>query len=161
MTCDSSEVVGSTIATEYPIAYVKGGANTPVYPAITEETKVRYEEYRQEAKQYKSIFLCGRLAEFRYYNIDDCIFCTLTVSKKIQRALQYADLAKQLAASVIQTEVTGIINCCTGNPVNLTDRGEKFIREHGYSIRLEYRAYPGRLYDSPGVWGAMQRLRGA
>lgn len=88
MMYDPSGAVGSTIATEYPIAYVKGGTNTPFYPVITEETKARYEKYRQEAKQYKNIFLCGRLAEFRYYNMDDCILRALAVSKEIQKALQ-------------------------------------------------------------------------
>ena len=31
------------------------------------------QKYRQEADQYKNLFLCGRLAEFKYYNMDICI----------------------------------------------------------------------------------------
>lgn len=88
MMYDYSQVKGSTVATEYPIAYVKGGTNTPFYPVITKETKARYEKYRQEAKRYRNIFLCGRLAEFRYYNMDDCILRALAVSQEIQQLLQ-------------------------------------------------------------------------
>lgn len=88
MMYDYSNAKGSTIATEYPVAYVKGGTNTPFYPVITEETKARYEKYRQEAKRYRNIFLCGRLAEFRYYNMDDCILRALAVSQEIQQSLQ-------------------------------------------------------------------------
>ena len=54
---------------------------------------------------------------------------------------------------VLQDEVTGVINCCTGEPESLADRVEGFIRENGLSIALDYGAFPDRPYDSPGVWG--------
>ena len=73
------------------------------------------------------------------------------------------ELSRQIAASVMQTEVDGIINCCTGEPMSLAEKVESFIREHGYTIRLAYGAYPDRPYDSPGVWGdaaKIQRIMG-
>ena len=85
---DRSRVKGSVVATEYPVPYEKGGKKDPFYPVITAETKDRYEKYRQEAKWYRNIFLCGRLAEFRYYNMDDCILRALHVSREIQERLQ-------------------------------------------------------------------------
>ena len=69
------------------------------------------------------------------------------------------ELARQLAACVIQDEVTGIINCCTGKPVSLADKVESFIREHGFGIRLEYGAFPDRPYDSSGVWGDATKIQ--
>lgn len=68
-------------------------------------------------------------------------------------------LARQLAASVLQTEVTGIINCCTGNPVSLGEQVENFIKDKGLNIRLEYGAFPDRAYDSPGVWGNAEKIQ--
>lgn len=62
-------------------------------------------------------------------------------------------LAWMIVAASLQREVSGIINCCTGNPVSLADKVEEFIRENGLDIQLEYGAYPDRPYDSPGVWG--------
>lgn len=88
MMYDNSDAVGSTVATEYPTAYVKGGGNAPFYPVITEETKARYERYRQEAESYGNIFLCGRLAEFKYYNMDDCILHAFDVFEEIRKYLQ-------------------------------------------------------------------------
>lgn len=87
MMYDHSAVKGTTIATEYPIAYVKGGKNAPFYPVITDETKRAYEMYRQEAGKYGNVFLCGRLAEFRYYNMDDCILHAFEVFEEIKRYL--------------------------------------------------------------------------
>ena len=52
----------------------------------------------------------------------------------------------------------GIINLCSGRPEKLADRVERFIRENGYEIRLNYGAYPDRPYDSKAVWGDSSRI---
>ena len=95
MMYDHSRTEGTTIATEYPVPYVKGGKNAPVYPVITDETKRRYEMYKQEAEKYNSIFLCGRLAEFRYYNMDDCILHAFEVFKDIEEYLRREDAVSE------------------------------------------------------------------
>lgn len=72
---DSSKVKGSVVATEYPLAYdplAKVG-NIPYYPVVTEESTIIYQRYLEDASRYKNLFLCGRLAEFKYYNMDVCI----------------------------------------------------------------------------------------
>ncbi len=81
-----------------------------------------------------------------------------TTGKNLYDFIHVGQLAEQIAASVMQTEVDGIINCCTGKPMSLADKMEQFIQEHGYSIRLEYGAYPDRPYDSPGVWGDAEKI---
>lgn len=64
-----------------------------------------------------------------------------------------AELARQIAACVLQDKIDGVINCCSGRPVSLAERVEEFIRENALNIKLEYGAYPDRAYDSPAVWG--------
>ena len=81
---DWSHIHGTVIATEYPSAYVKGKSIAPFYPVITEETKARYTKYLQEAADYPNLYLCGRLAEFRYYNMDDCILHAFDIFEQIQ-----------------------------------------------------------------------------
>lgn len=88
MMFDHSKAEGTTIATEYPTEYKKGGKNAPFYPVITEETKRRYEMYKQEAESYGNVFLCGRLAEFKYYNMDDCILHAFDVFEEIRKYLK-------------------------------------------------------------------------
>lgn len=85
---DFSKVRGTTIATEYPSAYVKNKSIAPFYPVITEDTKKSYEQYLKEAQSYGNIFLCGRLAEFRYYNMDDCILHAFEVFEKINKYME-------------------------------------------------------------------------
>ena len=73
--------------------------------------------------------------------------------------IQVDELARQISAVATQTEVAGIINCCSGEPISLKDKVTQFIEEHGYSIRPEYGAYPDREYDSPGVWGDATKIK--
>ena len=68
------------------------------------------------------------------------------------------NLANQLSATVMQREVTGIINCCTGKPMMLADRVELFIKEHNLDVRLEYGAFPDRPYDSPCEYGDAKKI---
>jgi dTDP-6-deoxy-L-talose 4-dehydrogenase (NAD+) len=68
------------------------------------------------------------------------------------------DLAQQIAAASLQTEVSGIIECCSGDAMALRDKVEGFIAEHHLRIRPEYGAFPDRPYDSPAVWGSTEKI---
>lgn len=70
-----------------------------------------------------------------------------------------SDLAHQIAASILQSQVTGIINCCSGHPISLAQQVEEFIARHRLNIKLEYGAYPDRPYDSPAIWGDNSKIQ--
>lgn len=63
------------------------------------------------------------------------------------------ELAKQIATASTQSEITGIINCCSGKPVSLADKVNEFIEKNHYSILPDYGKFPERPYDSPAIWG--------
>ena len=73
--------------------------------------------------------------------------------------IPYGELCRQVAAASAQDEVLGTVECCSGRPERLADRAERFIREEGLAIRLEYGAFPDRPYDSKAVWGDDSRIR--
>ncbi len=72
--------------------------------------------------------------------------------------IDYEDFCNQVAATVTQNQINGIINICSGRPEKLSDRVERFIRENGYDIKLEYGAFPDRPYDSKAVWGNSNKI---
>ena len=82
-----------------------------------------------------------------------------TTGKNMYDFIPVSVLAEQIAACVMQTEVDGVINCCTGEPMTLAEKVESFIKEHGFRIKLQYGAFPDRPYDSPGVWGDATKIR--
>lgn len=72
--------------------------------------------------------------------------------------IDYEEFCEQVARSIIQEEVLGVINICSGSPEKLADRVERFIKENGYKIRLKYGAFPDRPYDSKAVWGDAEKI---
>lgn len=73
--------------------------------------------------------------------------------------IRVEELGRQLAALAEASDVTGTLNCCTGEPISLADKVEQFIEENRLPITLEYGAFPDRPYDSPGVWGDAAVIR--
>ena len=69
-------------------------------------------------------------------------------------------LAEQIIAAATQNNISGIINCCSGNAVSLKDKVEEFIKAHNLNIVPEYGAFPTRKYDSPAVWGDATIIKG-
>ena len=87
---DDSKCTGSVVATEYPLWYDKNAkiGNIPYYPVVTEESNEMYAKYVAEAQKYGNIVLCGRLAEFKYYNMDVCIEHALSKFEEIKERLK-------------------------------------------------------------------------
>lgn len=82
-----------------------------------------------------------------------------TMGKNKYDFITVEELARQISASITQTEVAGIINCCSGQPISLGEKVERFIKEHAFSIELDYGAFPDRTYDSPGIWGDATKIK--
>ena len=82
----------SMIATEYPLEYDPANekANIPYYPVLTEDSQRLYGKYLAEAEKYGNIVLCGRLAEFKYYNMDVCIEHALAKFEEIKGRIERA-----------------------------------------------------------------------
>ena len=80
------QVEGSTtILKEYPMPYDPAAekGNIPYYVISSPENLSRYQQYAELADTFPNLHLCGRLAEYKYYNMDAAILQALRVSKKI------------------------------------------------------------------------------
>lgn len=61
--------------------------------------------------------------------------------------------AEYTVKASIQTQINGIINICSGNPVSLKEKVEEFIKNNNLDIKPEYDVFPARKYDSPILYG--------
>ena len=68
----------TTILREYPQEYIRD-VNTPYYPMFTDENQKRYDQYAEYASKIKNLILVGRLAEYKYYDMDDIVARALEV----------------------------------------------------------------------------------
>jgi UDP-galactopyranose mutase len=71
----------TTVAYEFPTNYVPG-ENEPYYPIPRDETKALYARYRTLADATDGITFCGRLGNYRYYNMDQAIGAALVAFEK-------------------------------------------------------------------------------
>lgn len=71
------------IHTEYPFPYRRNCevGNVPYYPIISDENQELYETYVKEASKYPKLHLIGRLAEYKYYNMDAIVLKALEMCK--------------------------------------------------------------------------------
>ena len=77
-------VKGTTYAVEYPLHYENNKDAEPYYPVITKESKILYAKYEEKAKNIKNLIYAGRLADFKYYNMDMALKRALEVYEKIK-----------------------------------------------------------------------------
>lgn len=70
------------IHSEYPLPYKRNAlkGNIPYYPIFTQENQHLYQQYLSLASNLPQITLVGRLAEYKYYNMDAIILRALKVS---------------------------------------------------------------------------------
>lgn len=74
---------GTSYALEYPLTYQEGAQQEPYYPVLTEQSQQQYEQYRRAAEAVPNLICCGRLADFKYYNMDQALEQALNVCKTI------------------------------------------------------------------------------
>ena len=72
---------GSSYAVEYPLPYREGEKLEPYYPVLTKESQIQYAQYAELARKIPNLILCGRLADFKYYNMDQALERALEICK--------------------------------------------------------------------------------
>lgn len=73
----------TTIVKEYPQAYKPDCGQIPYYAIINEENNRLYQRYQEEAGKYSGLYLLGRLAEYKYYNMDAITKQALELSERL------------------------------------------------------------------------------
>lgn len=79
------KVKGTTYEIEYSIPYSAGKKSEPYYPLLTEESQKKYKMYKKLADKISNLFICGRLGNFKYYNMDQALEVALETAKAIER----------------------------------------------------------------------------
>lgn len=73
----------TTIVKEYPMSYQGLEGEIPYYAIINEDNLNLYKRYAGLTEKISHFHLLGRLAEYKYYNIDAMVDRALTLSEKI------------------------------------------------------------------------------
>ncbi len=73
----------TTIMKEYSKAYTDPDSEIPYYAILNDENREHYEKYAALLSSLDNFHLLGRLAEYKYYNMDKIITLALELSDKL------------------------------------------------------------------------------
>lgn len=74
---------GTSYAIEYSLPYEEGKQQEPYYPVLTGASIERYNKYKTLADGIPSLHCCGRLGDFKYYNMDQALARALEICEKL------------------------------------------------------------------------------
>lgn len=78
-----TDVPDTTIVKEYPMPYSGAEGEIPYYAINNVENDALFGRYRELAEKIPNFYLLGRLAEYKYYNIDAIVDRALTLAEQI------------------------------------------------------------------------------
>ena len=73
------------VSHEWPFAYTGAAGEIPYYSIANEANQKLYEQYRGLVEHIPNVWLLGRLAEYKYYNIDAMVLKALELTDKIKK----------------------------------------------------------------------------
>lgn len=80
---------GTTIVYEYPVAFDRQDdqANIPYYPVFAEASQNAYKGYERMLVGFPTLMALGRLAQYRYFDMDDAVAAALTAFETLRAKL--------------------------------------------------------------------------
>lgn len=76
------QIQGTTIIKEYPEVY-KDNQQVPYYAILNPENIAMHQKYVELVKPFSNFYLLGRLAQYKYYNIDGIVAEALKLTKQL------------------------------------------------------------------------------
>ena len=83
MTFEETET--TIISKEYPGEYSRESKdfNIPYYPMANDESRKQYDKYLKKLNEFKNIYPLGRLARYKYLNMDQIVYDSLELTKQL------------------------------------------------------------------------------
>jgi dTDP-6-deoxy-L-talose 4-dehydrogenase (NAD+) len=79
--------------------------------------------------------------------------------EQLRDYLPVETVAEYIVKIAMQNKVTGIINCCSGNPISIRKLVENYLKEKQKNIHLNFGYYPYPDYEPMAFWGDNKKLK--
>ena len=70
-------------------------------------------------------------------------------------------VAEYMVSIALQTNIEGVINCCSGIPVTVKEFARAYLRSVDGNIELNLGYYPYTDYEPMHFWGSVEKLNKA
>jgi nucleoside-diphosphate-sugar epimerase len=79
--------------------------------------------------------------------------------EQVRDFLPVEKVAEYIVSIALQNRVTGVINCCSGNPVTVNQLVEEYLTKRKETIKLNRGYYPYPDYEPMRFWGDNTKLK--
>jgi len=79
--------------------------------------------------------------------------------EQVRDYLPVEKVAQYIVTIATQQRTTGIINCCSGEPISVKQLVENYLKEKNASIQLNLGFYPYTDYEPMAFWGDNAKLK--
>ncbi len=79
--------------------------------------------------------------------------------EQLRDFLPVEKVAEHIVKIALQNKVTGIINCCSGEPLSIRELVETYLEEKNEHIKLNLGYYPYPDYEPMAFWGDNTKLK--
>lgn len=88
----------------------------------------------------------------------DAVF-NMSGGEQVRDFLPVEKVSENIVAIALQEKVTGIINCCSGQPVKVKDFVENYLKAKEKKIALNLGYYPYPDFEPMEFWGSINKLK--
>ena len=78
--------------------------------------------------------------------------------EQLRDYLPVTEAARHLVSLALAEKDIGVVNVCSGGPISVRKLVEGWIKENGWSIKLNFGHYPYPDYEPMAFWGDLQKL---
>lgn len=88
----------------------------------------------------------------------DTVF-NMSPGDQLRDYLEVRKVAEYIVAIAMQNDEAGIINCCSGKPIQVKQLVEDYLKERNASIELNLGYYPYSDIEPRNFWGDIKKLK--
>lgn len=82
----------------------------------------------------------------------------MSYGEQLRDYMSVQDVAHRLSRLVSRPDISGVLNCCSGNPISVRRLVEKRLAERGAALKLNLGVYPYPDYEPLAYWGIVGKL---
>ena len=79
--------------------------------------------------------------------------------EQLRDYLSVDDVAANIVSCSLQTQINGIINCCSGKPISVRSFVENYLKKRNIEMKLNLGFYPYADYEPMAFWGDRTKLQ--
>ena len=84
---------------------------------------------------------------------------TMSGGEQLRDYLPIEKVVEKIIAIALQDSISGIINCCSGNPISVRRLVEDYIEKTNSSIKPALGHFPYPAYEPMAFWGNPAKLK--